>query len=227
MSVNAMQNKINVEFTYDDIVDEIGPEREHLELFSGELVVSSRPIIKHQIVAGNISAIIHNYLKNNPKGRVLAFPVGIYLDAKTFFEPDILFISHENEDRIKKNYIEGAPDLVVEIISPESAKRDRGYKFKRYAREGVREYFSTAFLRGVALFRLDCPRPHRGRVGVQPLGFGHPGGATGVKQAAEIFRQMKGLCGDYQLQRDLQTGLTVNMGGDDRTTVALVLENRG
>ena len=44
-----MQNKINVEFTYDDIVDEIGPEREHLELFSGELAVSSRPIIKHQI----------------------------------------------------------------------------------------------------------------------------------------------------------------------------------
>ncbi len=58
------------------------------------------------------------------------------------------------------------------------------------------------------------------------IGFGHPVGATGVKQAAEIFRQMKGLCGDYQIQRDLNTGLTVNMGGDDRTVVSLVLENR-
>lgn len=59
------------------------------------------------------------------------------------------------------------------------------------------------------------------------IGFGHPVGATGVKQAAEIFRQMKGLCGDYQIQRDLKTGLTMNMGGDDRTVVSLVLENQG
>lgn len=57
------------------------------------------------------------------------------------------------------------------------------------------------------------------------VGFGHPVGATGVKQAAEIYRQMKGLCGEYQIQRALHTGLTANMGGDDRTVVALVLEN--
>ncbi|HKI99153.1 MAG TPA: hypothetical protein VKB51_11830 [bacterium] len=57
------------------------------------------------------------------------------------------------------------------------------------------------------------------------VGFGHPVGATGVKQAAEIYRQMKGLCGDYQIQRELNTGLTVNMGGDDRTVVSLVLQN--
>ena len=57
------------------------------------------------------------------------------------------------------------------------------------------------------------------------VGFGHPVGATGVKQAAEIFRQMKGLCGDYQVQRPLKTGLTMNMGGDDRTVVSLVLQN--
>jgi acetyl-CoA acyltransferase len=57
------------------------------------------------------------------------------------------------------------------------------------------------------------------------VGFGHPVGTTGVKQVAEIYRQMKGLCGEYQLQRDLHTGLTANMGGDDRTVVAMVIEN--
>lgn len=57
------------------------------------------------------------------------------------------------------------------------------------------------------------------------VGFGHPVGATGVKQAIEIFRQMKGLCGDYQLKQQVRTGLTVNMGGDDRTVVSLVLQN--
>jgi acetyl-CoA acyltransferase len=57
------------------------------------------------------------------------------------------------------------------------------------------------------------------------VGFGHPVGATGIKQVAEIYRQMKGLCGDYQVPRELHTGLTVNMGGDDRTVVSTVLEN--
>ena len=68
-----------------------------------------------------------------------------------------------------------------------------------------------------------------GSVPVNPggglVGFGHPVGATGVKQAAEVYRQMKGLCGDYQIQKDIHTGLTANMGGDDRTVVSLVLEN--
>lgn len=57
------------------------------------------------------------------------------------------------------------------------------------------------------------------------IGFGHPVGATGIKQAAEIYRQMKGQCEDYQVQRELNLGLTANMGGDDRTVVSLVLEN--
>jgi acetyl-CoA acyltransferase len=57
------------------------------------------------------------------------------------------------------------------------------------------------------------------------IGFGHPVGATGVKQAVEVFRQLKGLCGDYQVKKPLNTGLTVNMGGDDRTVVSLVLQN--
>lgn len=57
------------------------------------------------------------------------------------------------------------------------------------------------------------------------VAFGHPVGATGVKQLAEVFRQMKGLCGDYQIPSTPTLGLTVNMGGDDRTVVTTVLEN--
>jgi acetyl-CoA acyltransferase len=57
------------------------------------------------------------------------------------------------------------------------------------------------------------------------IGFGHPVGATGIKQPLEIFRQMKGRCGDYQVQRDLQWGITANMGGDDKTVVSLALRN--
>ncbi len=53
------------------------------------------------------------------------------------------------------------------------------------------------------------------------IGFGHPVGATGIKQVLEIFRQMKGLCGDYQIKNRPTVGFTANMGGDDRTTVCM------
>lgn len=59
------------------------------------------------------------------------------------------------------------------------------------------------------------------------VGFGHPVGATGVKQAIEIFRQMKGQCGDYQIKSNPNLGLMANMGGDDRTCFVALFENQG
>lgn len=57
------------------------------------------------------------------------------------------------------------------------------------------------------------------------MGFGHPVGATGVKQILEIYRQMKGLCGDYQIPNKPKVGVTANMGGDDRTSVCMAFRN--
>ncbi len=57
------------------------------------------------------------------------------------------------------------------------------------------------------------------------IGFGHPVGATGVKQPLEIFRQMKGRCGDYQVSKAMTWGVTANMGGDDKTVVSLAIRN--
>jgi len=57
------------------------------------------------------------------------------------------------------------------------------------------------------------------------LAFGHPVGATGVKQVLEIFRQMKGLCGEYQVSRIPLFGITANMGGDDKTSVVSIFKN--
>ncbi len=58
------------------------------------------------------------------------------------------------------------------------------------------------------------------------IGYGHPVGATGVKQILEVYRQMKGRCGDYQLAKTPSLGITANMGGDDKTVVTTVLANR-
>jgi acetyl-CoA acyltransferase len=57
------------------------------------------------------------------------------------------------------------------------------------------------------------------------VGFGHPVGATGVKQVLEVYRQMKGLCGEYQVPKTPQYGLTANMGGSDKTAVVGIFQN--
>ena len=81
---------------------------------------------------------------------------------------------------------------------------------------------------GAALAR-DGATALSGRIPVNTggglVGFGHPVGATGIKQPLEIFRQMKGLCGDYQVDRPVTWGLTSNMGGDDKTVVSFALRN--
>ena len=83
---------------------------------------------------------------------------------------------------------------------------------------------------GAAALTLSGDTHIEGRLPVNTggglLAFGHPVGATGVKQVVEIWRQMKGLCGDYQMPSRPERGLTANMGGDDRTTVITILENR-
>ena len=57
------------------------------------------------------------------------------------------------------------------------------------------------------------------------IAFGHPVGATGIKQALEIFRQMKGQAGEYQIPTAPEYGITANMGGDDRTSVCITFKN--
>ena len=57
------------------------------------------------------------------------------------------------------------------------------------------------------------------------VGFGHPVGATGVKQILEVYRQMKGQCGDYQMSTAPTHGITANMGGDDKTSVVGIFKN--
>ncbi|MEL6343061.1 MAG: thiolase domain-containing protein [Myxococcota bacterium] len=98
---------------------------------------------------------------------------------------------------------------VAEVLMYEAiglADKGQGYTL---AREGVT--------------RIDGKLPVNTGGGL--IGFGHPVGATGVKQPLEIFRQMKGRAGDYQVAGDLNHGLTVNMGGDDKTVVSMVLKN--
>jgi Uma2 family endonuclease len=109
------------------------------EKINGEIIMMSpRPVINHLRVIGNIYHIFTGYLKGK---RCEAFADGadVHLDEKNTFVPDVMIVC--NKDIIKDDGIYGAPDLVVEVLSPSTAKRDRGEKKSIYEKYGVKEYW--------------------------------------------------------------------------------------
>jgi Uma2 family endonuclease len=111
----------------------------YFELVEGSLIMSPAPIYFHQGIAGNIVRILHRYLDANPIGEVLFAPCGVFLTEINAYQPDVFFIRNDRLSIIAEHGIEGAPDLVVEILSPSTAKFDKGPKKKIYTASGVQE----------------------------------------------------------------------------------------
>lgn len=97
------------------------------------------PTVKHQHLAGRLYYMIETTCHEN--GTVLFSPIDVYLDEENQFQPDLVFILNENQDIIKEARIEGAPDLVVEVLSPSTSKNDKIAKKDQYERFGVKEYW--------------------------------------------------------------------------------------
>lgn len=109
------------------------------EIIDGKVVMMSpRPAINHLRVIGNIYRMFSNYLRGK---RCEAFADGadVHLDEKNTFIPDVMIVC--NKDIIKGDGIYGAPDLVVEVLSPSSASRDKKRKKELYGKFGVKEYW--------------------------------------------------------------------------------------
>lgn len=112
------------------------------ELINGILMRRTSPSLIHQEVSRKIERKLDEYLLQHPIGRYFHAPADVYLDEITGVVPDISFISKEryfildNED-----YIAGAPDLIVEIISPGNVRRDRVVKKQLYEQFAVKEYW--------------------------------------------------------------------------------------
>jgi Uma2 family endonuclease len=117
------------------------PEGAPFELIEGNLVQEPSPEYGHQRASMSLSSDMHQFVRKNNLGEVLAAPMDVYLDEKNVYQPDILFIAKENLSRIERNGIHGAPDLVIEIISPSNSYKDFATKLHIYEKHGVREYF--------------------------------------------------------------------------------------
>jgi Uma2 family endonuclease len=109
------------------------------QLIEGDLYMSPSPNRFHQEISLNIALCIGNYLKSHPVGKVFDAPLDVYLNNDNVFQPDLVFIARENYRVLTDAGIEGVPDLVIEILSPGTAKLDRNLKQRVYAQCGVKE----------------------------------------------------------------------------------------
>jgi len=111
------------------------------QLINNDLIMSPSPSLLHQLILGEFYDAIKTFLKENKnKGLLVLPPMDIHLDEDNVYQPDLIFISAERINEIIKDHIEGAPDIVVEILSPSNAYYDLRQKKDIYEKYGVKEY---------------------------------------------------------------------------------------
>ncbi len=117
------------------------PEGAPYQLIGGELVMSPAPTLQHQRIIGKIFTLLTEYVNKKQLGEIFISPVDVYLDTENTFQPDIVFVSKERAAIMDEQKINGAPDLVVEILSPSTAYYDLKKKKEMYEKYGVKEYW--------------------------------------------------------------------------------------
>jgi len=111
------------------------------QLINFDLVISPSPNPLHQIISGRLFNIISVFLEQTANGGVVMYaPMDVKFDEGNVLQPDILYISSERKAEIMKDKIEGAPDLIIEILSPSNAYYDLRQKKDIYEKYGVKEY---------------------------------------------------------------------------------------
>lgn len=134
-----LRPRSKIKFTYQDYKN--APDDKRYELLEGDLVLAPSPSESHQRVAIALASRLLRFVTDAQLGRVYAAPFDVVLSDTDVVQPDVLFISQQRAQIITEDNVQGAPDLVIEILSPGSADRDRTFKRALYARHGVREYW--------------------------------------------------------------------------------------
>jgi Uma2 family endonuclease len=126
------------------------------QLIEGELYMSPSPSWFHQQIVLNLADIFLHYLRKKRIGKLCIAPLDTFLTDLNVYQPDILFVSNERKGILKEEGVDGAPDFVVEVLSPRTAKYDRGAKRDIYGRTGVQElWIVDPELKAIQVFRFQ------------------------------------------------------------------------
>jgi len=117
------------------------PEGTRAELINGILYMSPAPSLKHQETVVTITGQLYNFSLKKKIGKIYLGPADVYLDGKNAFQPDLVLVLNENVSILKPDGMYGAPDFIIEILSPGSRNFDLVKKKKAYEKTGVKEYW--------------------------------------------------------------------------------------
>ena len=141
-----------IRLTYEDYVD-LPDDGRRYEILDGELEVSPAPAPKHQAVSRNLLWIVHGHVRERGLGSVYYAPIDVILTHHDVVQPDLVVVTDPSQ--VSERAVEGAPTLVVEVLSPSTTAYDRTTKAQRYAALGVAHYWiADPTGRTVECFRL-------------------------------------------------------------------------
>ncbi len=118
------------------LLPETGPR---YQLIQGDLYMALAPNRFHQEISRNLQFELHSYLKRNPIGKLFNAPFDVYLNEVNVFQPDLIVVLNERLGILTEEGAEGAPDFVIEILSPKTRRLDLANKKQEYARASVKE----------------------------------------------------------------------------------------
>ncbi len=133
--------QLPIKFTYEDYKNLPESETRRYELLEGELVMVPAPSWFHQSISATLFRSLDSHMRARGLGEVRFAPLDVVLSEHDVVQPDLMFISKARLKIVREGVVRGAPDLVVEILSPATSQRDRTYKRTLYARYGVKEYW--------------------------------------------------------------------------------------
>ena len=130
------------ELTYDDYLNLPDEPGYRFEVLDGMLIREPSPNVMHQRVLVRLLRVVDDYFQDNdPGGQTYCAPLDVTLGEKTVVQPDLLHVSSDQQDIVRERRIDGAPQLVVEILSPSNRRKDRLQKLQIYQRGAVPHYW--------------------------------------------------------------------------------------
>ena len=136
----ATATRSTSKLTWDDYLAFPEDGRRH-EIIDGEHYVTACPVLNHQRVSRHIQFQLYDQIERQGKGEVFNAPTAVQLSDYDIVEPDLLVVLADHEERLEETRVSGPPDLVVEVLSPSTRRRDHELKMALYERAGVREYW--------------------------------------------------------------------------------------
>ena len=126
--------------TYKELA-ELPEDGKLYELIEGELILNPTPVTRHQRIAFNIAWDLKAYFKEHGGGEAFITPYDVVLAEDVVLQPDVLVVRNERMSIVGEKNIQGAPNIVVEVLSDSTRRRDLNVKRKLYERYGVDEYW--------------------------------------------------------------------------------------